>query len=279
MPLNAAFVAARDVLSATTPTTTPPIASSAGPRSTAGTGPSTGSTLRRGQPTRALWLIEEDGSEQTRTFAEMKSRSDRGANFLRILGVRRGDRVLMMLPNAVPLWEVMLSAIKLGAVVIPATTMLTEDDLSDRFERGRVRHVVTDVAGHERIDAVAPPSIGRMLTDGERRGWRSWTRVNAGPATFVPEGQTRATDPCCSISPAEPPPSPSWCSTPTRATRSATSPPCTGLGCDPAMCTGTSARPAGPSTPGATSSPPGTPGPPCWSSTTGRSSPARRWIS
>ena len=76
------------------------------------------------------------------TFAELSERSNRVANGLRALGVRRGDRVLLMLGNVVPLWETMLAAMKLGAVVIPATTLLTPTDLRDRFERGRVRHVV-----------------------------------------------------------------------------------------------------------------------------------------
>ena len=47
-----------------------------------------------------------------------------------------------MLGNVAPLWETMLAAMKLGAVVIPATTLLTPGDLADRFERGRARHVV-----------------------------------------------------------------------------------------------------------------------------------------
>src|ERR1700682_1823645 len=71
------------------------------------------------------------------TFAELSERSSRLANALRSLGVKRGDRVLLMLGNVVPLWETMLAAMKLGAVVIPAATLLTPDDLADRFERGR----------------------------------------------------------------------------------------------------------------------------------------------
>ena len=149
----------------------------------------------RDNDARALWLIEDDGTEHVRTFAEMTAASDRGANFLRSLGVGRGDRVLLMLPNVAPLWEVMLAAIKLGAVIIPATTMLTEDDLRDRLERGQVKHVVTDVSGHEKIDAVAPPSVGRVLTDGERRGWRTWSESSAASDTFVADGETRAADP------------------------------------------------------------------------------------
>ncbi len=59
-----------------------------------------------------------------------------------------------MLGNIVPLWEVMLASMKLGAVVIPATTLLASTDLADRFDRGRARHVVT-TSGETRPSSTA----------------------------------------------------------------------------------------------------------------------------
>ena len=90
----------------------------------------------------ALWVVNEDGGEVKVSFQEMAERSNRVANFLHAHGVKRGDRMLLMLGNVVPLWELTLAAIKLGAVIIPATTLLARIDLIDRFERGNVRHVV-----------------------------------------------------------------------------------------------------------------------------------------
>ncbi|MGA9701257.1 AMP-binding protein, partial [Pseudomonas sp.] len=90
----------------------------------------------------ALWIVEEDGSEQRYSFQQLAARSNQVANHLRALGVRRGERVLLMLGNDVALWETMLAAFKLGAVVIPATALLNRDDLRDRIERGQVRHLV-----------------------------------------------------------------------------------------------------------------------------------------
>ncbi|MFW5951358.1 MAG: hypothetical protein ACOCVZ_04510 [Gemmatimonadota bacterium] len=58
--------------------------------------------------------------------------------------VERADRILVMPPDAVPIWETMPAAMKRGAVVVPATTLLSETGLEDRLERGPARHVVTD---------------------------------------------------------------------------------------------------------------------------------------
>ena len=77
----------------------------------------------------ALHLVEEDGSGARYSFAEMSERSARVANWLRARGVRPGDRVLLMLGNQVELWETALAAMKLRAVVIPATPLLGPADL------------------------------------------------------------------------------------------------------------------------------------------------------
>src|SRR5215472_5334871 len=67
--------------------------------------------------TPALFIVDEDGTQTTRTFAELAFRSNQTANFLRAAGVRRGDHILVMLGNQTALWEVLLAAMKLGAVV------------------------------------------------------------------------------------------------------------------------------------------------------------------
>ena len=99
----------------------------------------------------ALWLVDEGVGETKLTFAELCERSNRVANALRRFGVHRGDRVLLMLGNVVPLWESMLAAMKLGAVVVPATTLLTRNDLADRFTRGHVKHVIASADADGKI--------------------------------------------------------------------------------------------------------------------------------
>ena len=90
----------------------------------------------------ALWVVDESGAEFRLSFAEMSQRSNRVAQFLRELGVRRGDRMLLVLGNEVALWETLLAACNLGAVVIPAATLLAPEDLQDRLDRGAVRRRV-----------------------------------------------------------------------------------------------------------------------------------------
>jgi acetyl-CoA synthetase len=88
-----------------------------------------------------------NGEHGTRiSYQEMSRRSDQVANWLRDVGVQRGDRLLLMLGNIAPLWEVILATMKLGAVIVPTSTLLGPADLADRIERGDVRHVVTESA-------------------------------------------------------------------------------------------------------------------------------------
>src|SRR6201994_3051886 len=90
----------------------------------------------------ALWIVDAGHDRETRlSFATLSRRSNQVANFLRAHGLKRGDHLLLLLGNVVPLWETMLAAIQLG-VVIPATTLLTPDELQDRLDRGRARVVI-----------------------------------------------------------------------------------------------------------------------------------------
>jgi acetyl-CoA synthetase len=155
--------------------------------------------MARGNGKPALWLVDqsignEGGGEAKVSFAEMADRSSRVANYLRGLGVKRGDRVLLMLGNVVPLWEVMLAAMKLGAVTIPASTLLTRDDLIDRFDRGRARHVVTSPDYVGRFADIAG-DYTRIVTGGAVSGWQDYADAAKASASFTPDGETRATDP------------------------------------------------------------------------------------
>ena len=150
--------------------------------------------MARGNEEPALWIVGDDGREQKRSFRQMSERSSQVANHLRGLGVRRGDRILLMLGNELALWETMLAAMKLGAVVIPATALLTPDDLRDRIDRGRVRHVVVASAHAAKFDAVEG-DYTRICVGAPQPGWIRHDAADAWPVDFTPDAPTQATDP------------------------------------------------------------------------------------
>lgn len=150
--------------------------------------------MAEGNSANALWIVEEDGSEQRYSFQQLATRSNQVANHLRSLGVRRGDRVLLMLGNDVALWDTMLAAFKLGAVVIPATALLNADDLRDRIERGQVRHLVVGEA-HVGKFASLTDGCSRVCVGEAPAGWVAHNAAFEHPEHFEAEGQTQATDP------------------------------------------------------------------------------------
>ncbi|GAB2745709.1 AMP-binding protein [Melaminivora jejuensis] len=151
--------------------------------------------LAREQPEApALWIVNEGADELRISYGQMAARSDQVANWLRSLGVARGERILMMLGNEVALWEALLAAFKLGAVVIPASALLTPQDLCDRVERGGVRHVI---AGEAHVDKFAevPGEYTRICVGAAPAGWTDFAASGGASADFTPDGATRATDP------------------------------------------------------------------------------------
>ena len=125
------------------------------------------------------------------TFAELSDRSNRVANGLRALGLGRGDRIMLMLGNVAPLWEVMLAAMKLGAVVVPATTLLTPADIAERVARADVRAIITSADDAAKTAGLAIPRI--VL--GGVPGCRDYAELLQAGAVFEPQGATRGDDP------------------------------------------------------------------------------------
>lgn len=149
----------------------------------------------KGNESTALRLLDPGEGRETRlSFARLSARSNQVANFLGEVGVERGDRVLLMLDNVVPLWETLLACMKLGAVVIPATTQLTPRDLEDRIGRGRVSHVVAGAENAGKFSGI-PGDFTRVSVGGEAGGWRSLGEADERPPRFRPPGETRADDP------------------------------------------------------------------------------------
>jgi acetyl-CoA synthetase len=148
----------------------------------------------RGLDRPGLVIAEEDGAEASWTFAELTRRSDQVATWLREQGVRRGDRVVLMLGNQVELWESMLAVMKLGAVIMPTTTALGPADLVDRIGRGGARHVVVNAADTGKFATVLG-DYTRIAVGEAPEGWLAY--ADAAGAADTPPGHpgTTAGDP------------------------------------------------------------------------------------
>ncbi|GGR28364.1 AMP-binding protein [Deinococcus ruber] len=129
------------------------------------------------------------------SYADLDTHANQVANQLRHFGVKRGDRVLVMLGNVPALWAVMIACMKLGAPILPAATLLSPGDVQDRVERGQVRAVVTEIANTEKFTQVSPELLRVCVNETEQSGWRSLTDARHAPAVFTPDMPTLATDP------------------------------------------------------------------------------------
>jgi acetyl-CoA synthetase len=150
--------------------------------------------IAAGNPRTALRIIGDDGTDESYSFAEILAQSDRLAASLAAGGVAPGDRVMVMLGNQVELWDSMLALMKLGAVIMPATTALGPKDLADRVGRGRVRHVITNA---DQVDKFAeiPSDVGRIAIGDAPAPWRPFGRPEAASPPPWPGAEVGARDP------------------------------------------------------------------------------------
>ena len=159
-------------------------------------------SIARDNTAPALHIVEASGEQFRLSYAQLSQRSSQVANWLVSLGARKGDRILLMMGNEVPLWETMLAAIKLGVVLIPATTLLSGDDLQDRLERGRVKCIITNAGGMAKVMDL-PGTVTQGLTlvsvsgsgAGLPAGWLDYALSYQASTAFTQPEPTRVTDP------------------------------------------------------------------------------------
>src|SRR4051812_7046341 len=146
----------------------------------------------------ALWIVDAGSNRETKlSFEALSRRSNQVANFLRAQGLKRGDHLLLLLGNVIPLWETMLAAMKLGAVVIPATTLLTPDELRDRLDRGRARVVVASQDQVAKFSGLGADQLVRIVVgaSSKHERWLPYEQATDFPEAFEPDGPTRPDDP------------------------------------------------------------------------------------
>ena len=136
--------------------------------------------LGRQQPEKLAMLhLSEDGTERRFTFQDMKKESARVANYFKAMGIRRGDRVMLVLKRHYQYWFAVLALHKLGAVAIPATNQLLEKDFAYRFRAGHVSAILCTADGSvsDEVDAAAaqcPELKHKILVNGKKEGWHDF---------------------------------------------------------------------------------------------------------
>src|SRR5947209_5433344 len=143
----------------------------------------------------ALWIVDAGSDRETKlSFEALSRRSNRVANFLRAQGVRRGDHLLLLLGNVIPLWETMLASIKLGVVVIPATTLLTPDELRDRLDRGKAKVVVASQDQVAKFAGLGSDNLVRIVVGAtsSHDGWLPFEQAASASEDFAPDRPSHA---------------------------------------------------------------------------------------
>ncbi len=129
----------------------------------------------------AMLHVSESGEEKRLTFSDMKKESSRAANYFKSLGIKRGDRVMLVLKRHYQFWFSVLALHKLGAVAIPAPNQLLEKDFSYRFNAANVKAILCTADG-EVSDAVenaaksCPCLEHKILVNGSRDGWHDFNQ-------------------------------------------------------------------------------------------------------
>ena len=127
----------------------------------------------------AMLHVSRDKVERRFTFLDIKKESNRSANYFKSLGIKKGDRVMLVLKRHYQFWFAMIGLNKLGAIAIPATNQLQEHDFEYRFNSAGVSAIVCTADGQtaEQVDIAAakcPQLKHKIMVNGNKDGWRNF---------------------------------------------------------------------------------------------------------
>ncbi len=127
----------------------------------------------------AMLHVALDKTEHRFTFKDMKKASNQCANYFKSLGIRKGDRVMLVLKRHYQFWFAMLGLNKLGAIAIPAMCQLLDHDFEYRFNKAGVKAIICTADGDEahqaELAAAKCPSVEhKLIVNGTREGWRNF---------------------------------------------------------------------------------------------------------
>lgn len=150
----------------------------------------------------ALWIATPSGDTSVR-YADLATRSNQVAAWLQGCGVERGDRVLILMRNSIALYEILLAAIKLGAVVIPSYVAISASECADRLQRGKVRHLIADMTVARSLTPFTEQGLGALASrivvghspNDWLDGWLSFEDSRHAPKDYAHQGDTGADEP------------------------------------------------------------------------------------
>lgn len=139
---------------------------------------------------------DQTWQEEKVSFQDLSEKTSRIARHFQKLGMKRGDRLLVMIPNIMPLWETCLAAMKIGVLIIPTATQATEADLEDRMIRGEVQFLLTNEDNCEKVERCeAFTKVVGLLVGAEREGWNTYEEALLEKESFLAEGVSKPDDP------------------------------------------------------------------------------------
>ncbi len=151
----------------------------------------------------AMLHISKDGKERRITFKDMMTYSNKTANYLQYLGVKKGDRVLLILKRHYQFWFTLVALHKIGAIAVPCSYLLTKKDFEYRFKAGSINAVVCTADGDvaDEVDKASKSYLGlkaKVIVGGSKEGWTNYNR----DVRFFSSQLKRPADAACGNDPA-----------------------------------------------------------------------------
>lgn len=151
----------------------------------------------------AMLHISKDGKERRITFKDMMTYSNKTANYLQYLGVKKGDRVLLILKRHYQFWFTLVALHKIGAIAVPCSYLLTKKDFEYRLKAGSINAVVCTADGDvaDEVDKAAKSCLGlkaKIIVGGSKDGWTNYNR----DVRFFSSQLKRPADVACGNDPA-----------------------------------------------------------------------------
>jgi acetyl-CoA synthetase len=135
-----------------------------------------------------LWTNDK-GEEIRATYGQLKEQTDQAASYLQTLGIGKNDPVMLILKRHYEWWVIMLALCKIGAIVIPATHMLTKHDIVYRNTRASIKAIICAkddyVISQIKLAMPESPTVKQYITLGEEEGFRNWTKEWQQAPKFV----------------------------------------------------------------------------------------------